>query len=366
MTIIDDHLYIEGWGLVNKNQSLRDSSTHEFTLFLESAKDKKSYKTELINHDLSEIMIDRRYSSCKTNEITNDRCNYIYKNVGFKTNINLESLNQDHSYQLFLGIHTKQTNLKLKSPLFYFEEKSLQKNYNDREIHINADFKLSQFKVYHDALVATPQPSISSTSNQINLGPNCSSSYNNRAYHQPNTLYQNILGKEMYLGLVSYYKVKVVDFGCNNLRRRVGEGTHQSNEIVFVPGTFVTFQGKPLSIDVVSIAAPVISANDIEIDQYSHFNPFLYAKAYDVVDKDITDRMSVYKNTVNTTIPGNYETCYSVENGKNRMTHLCIKVKVNKIRTRIRYINEKSLLNAKLSLWKDNQLYNLLYKALSK
>lgn len=366
MAIEDDYLHIEGWGLVNRNQNLKDISTHKFTVFLESASDHKYYNTELINHDLSEIMIDRRYSSCKPNETNNSRCNYSYKNVGFKTSINLTSLKEGHSYHLYIGIHTKQTNLKLRSPLFYFEEKSLQKKYNDREIHINSNFNLSQFSVYHDALVATPKPNISSPSNQINLGTNCSLGYNNRAYHEPNTLYQNILGKEMYLGLVSYYKVLVKDLGCNNLRRRVGEGSHQSSQFIYVPGTFVTFLGKPLSIDVISIAAPIISANDVEIDQYTLFNPYSYAKAYDVIDKDISNKINVYINNVNTKIPGIYDACYSVKNSKNRSSNLCIRVKVNKINTRIRYINKQSITDAHLSLWKESQLYNFLYTALSK
>ena len=366
MAVIDDLLLIEGWGLINKNQNLLGPSTHEFTLFLESTKENFFYNTELINYDLSEIMTDRRYSSCSQNEINNSRCNYTYKNVGFKTQIDLSLLSVDQSYQLFLGVHTKQTNLKLRSPLFYFEEASIEKKYEDKEIKIDSSFQLSQFMVYHDALVATPNPSISSTSNQINLGGNCSPGYNNRAYHQINTKYKNILGKEMYLNLVSYYKVKVRDLGCNDLRRRVGEGTSYTDQIIYVPGTFVTFQGKPLSIDVVSISKPIISASDVEIDQYSKYNPYSNVEAYDVIDKNLTNKILVYNNSVDTNVPGIYNTCYSVKNSKNRTANLCIKVNVKKIKTRIRYINNQSLFDAKLFLWKDSQLYTFLYNALIK
>ena len=136
--------------------------------------------------------------------------------------------------------------------------------------------------------------------------------------------------------------------------------------MIYVPGTFVTFKGKSLSIDVISIAAPLITASDVEIDQYTQFNPFLYASAYDIVDKNLTNKIIVDKNTVKTKIPGVYDTCYSVSNSKSRTTKLCIKVTVKKIKTRFRYINNDSLSNAKLVLWKETHLYNFLYKALLK
>jgi hypothetical protein len=78
--------------------------------------------------------------------------------------------------------------------------------------------------------------------------------------------------------------------------------------------------------------APELFANDIEINQYDEFDPFdsrIGLKAVDKVDGDITEKITVEENNVDTSVPGNYTVTYRVQNSSNEVTRKTINVKVN-------------------------------------
>ena len=72
------------------------------------------------------------------------------------------------------------------------------------------------------------------------------------------------------------------------------------------------------TIDVtVKAPTPTISANDISIGRDSKFDPFdpkIGLKAVDPIDGDITNKIKVKSNNVDTSVPGDYQVVYEVTN----------------------------------------------------
>ena len=74
---------------------------------------------------------------------------------------------------------------------------------------------------------------------------------------------------------------------------------------------------------------PTIIANDITLLKNQDFNPLNNVKASDEEDGDLTSKITITKNTVNTKNPGTYEITYQVVDSKNQKTEKTIKVFVN-------------------------------------
>ncbi len=75
---------------------------------------------------------------------------------------------------------------------------------------------------------------------------------------------------------------------------------------------------------------PVINAVDTTILQGALFDPLVGVTAVDATDGDITNKISVTNNDVNTNIPGVYHVTYSVTNDANKTTTKTIAVEVIK------------------------------------
>lgn len=87
---------------------------------------------------------------------------------------------------------------------------------------------------------------------------------------------------------------------------------------------------------------PVIIANDIEIEQFSPFNPIDYVKAFDQDDEDIINRV-IAPPSVNTDIVKEYIQCYEVSDKYLLKSEKCIKVNVIKAQSALRFIQQKRL-----------------------
>ena len=74
--------------------------------------------------------------------------------------------------------------------------------------------------------------------------------------------------------------------------------------------------------------APVINANDLTIYLNQEINPKELVSATDPEDGDLTSKITVSKNTVNTKQSGIYEITYQVTDSKNQTTSKTIKVNV--------------------------------------
>nr|WP_242590105.1 immunoglobulin-like domain-containing protein [Enterococcus sp. DIV0849a] len=85
------------------------------------------------------------------------------------------------------------------------------------------------------------------------------------------------------------------------------------------------------TINVTVFSKPELKANDIGIYQDDKFDPFdkrIGLNAYDKVDGDLTDKIAVVENDVNTAIPGKYKVTYEVKNNANKVTRKTINVRV--------------------------------------
>ena len=73
---------------------------------------------------------------------------------------------------------------------------------------------------------------------------------------------------------------------------------------------------------------PTISAKDKELVEGDTFNALEGVTAYDQEDGDLTSKIKVIENTVNTKVPGEYKVTYEVNDSTNRKSTTTIKVKV--------------------------------------
>lgn len=73
---------------------------------------------------------------------------------------------------------------------------------------------------------------------------------------------------------------------------------------------------------------PIIEANDVELTVGDEFNPRNGVTAYDLEDEDLTSRIIVKENTVNTKVKGTYKVVYEVTDNDGNTTTKEIKVTV--------------------------------------
>ncbi len=85
---------------------------------------------------------------------------------------------------------------------------------------------------------------------------------------------------------------------------------------------------KSINVKVLANEVPVINASDKTIYQNSEFNPKANVTASDKEDGDLTSKIEVIENTVNTEVLGEYKVTYKVTDSKNQSTTKTIKVTV--------------------------------------
>ncbi|MBR3210692.1 MAG: DUF5011 domain-containing protein [Bacilli bacterium] len=85
-----------------------------------------------------------------------------------------------------------------------------------------------------------------------------------------------------------------------------------------------------VSTPIVENQPPVINATNKEIREGEEFDPRKEVTAWDNEDGDITNKIEVTKNTVNTSTPGTYEVTYKVTDKNNQSTTKTIQVTVLK------------------------------------
>ncbi|MBB6453735.1 LPXTG-motif cell wall-anchored protein [Salirhabdus euzebyi] len=85
---------------------------------------------------------------------------------------------------------------------------------------------------------------------------------------------------------------------------------------------------KTITITVIGNEAPVIHASDLTLLVGDDFDPFAGVTASDKEDGDLTDRVQIDKNEVDTSTPGDYEVTYTVFDSKEKLTTKTITVTV--------------------------------------
>lgn len=111
-----------------------------------------------------------------------------------------------------------------------------------------------------------------------------------------------------------------------------------------------------IKVEVREDEAPVIYARDKTISVNTTFDAKENVTAHDREDGDLTDKIKVVKNTVNTKVLGTYSVIYEVEDAKNHKTTLEIKVSVVE-KTKIEQDGEFSL--EELTWNKTTKMYEI-------
>ena len=83
---------------------------------------------------------------------------------------------------------------------------------------------------------------------------------------------------------------------------------------------------RPIKVEINN--APTIEANDKIIKVGTEFNPLSDVTAFDAEDGDITNKINIVSNNVNTSKVGNYEVVYEVTDSKGVSTTKVISVVV--------------------------------------
>lgn len=365
VNITNNYITINGWGLLPARHHFIGSSTHSYDLVFKGNNHNLEYKGSINNTNLTKIMEYRGIPKCSQNSLNKKNCNYLFENVGFVFNVPLDDLKTNENYKLSLKLHSKPLKSTFITDLYYPKDTAIETIHNDRNIKLTAHYQTMNLEVFYHTLVARTKAS--PLSKAYETGKSCSHAYKNTAFFKQNAIFYNIRGIEKYNDLITYFKVNVKDAGCVNNRRRVDEGLIDQ-DTVYIPSTYVNYQGKPLSVQVKQILhKPIIKAENQTINQYSKYDPYNYAEAEDKQDGNITDKIVVTKNTVNTRIPGRYQTCYKVTNSFKLTSTKCIDVFVIKVKTYYRYINKRSkeVFYKNSVIWNTKDLQAKLNKVLS-
>lgn len=359
-----DTLIIEGWALLPTQQHFINEKTHAYELILrDEAENELHFPSQLEPIDLSEIMHYRGYPFCQANQVKNSACNYLFKNVGFKTTIDLNTLNSDQTYTFFIQVSGKTVQETYESPLYYPKDHIITHENKGKRYEMSSHYHKMGLEQFYHTLVVRKKPEPFTTT--VEIGENCSAAHENKAFFKQNTYFNNILGIKKYRGLITYFKVPLKDGGCHNGRRRVVEGD-DPHLFGYVPSTYVNYYGDPFRLTIETISStPIIIAKDQTIQQYSEFDPYFDTQVTDKLDQNVKQNLKV-KHNINTRIPGKYEACYHVKNHFGNQARKCINVQVVPIKTKIRYIHPISLqhLFNRSKLWSHMIYQNELINAL--
>lgn len=101
---------------------------------------------------------------------------------------------------------------------------------------------------------------------------------------------------------------------------------------------------KTVNVVVTGVPEPIITANDIEVSQYTEYNAKQYATATDVVDGNITENIKIIEDTVNINVVGEYKVTYTVTNSYNKTVTKTIKVTVVENAKPVIIVEDKEIL----------------------
>lgn len=308
--VSSDKLIIEGWGFINGNQHFIDASTHSISIEFSSNTDVFKSNVNLLPKDMSSLMYYRGARECGLNEYyqPSSKCNYSYKNVGFKAIVPLERFKKNEKYTAMLVVLAKQTNTTYKIQVYYPMLRPLIRQIGDYQFSLESSLKDTKLIINHDNVVVRSGPSASYP--VINYGPSCGDAYKNSLFYQSHQIFSNIIEK-INVNDISVYRLKGDLLSCKQLKQRVKEGS--TINPMYIASTFVEYSGTMLTIQnklindspVLTVEHPIIALNDA-------FNYKNYATAYDPEELDLTSKIQVLSNNYQNKI-GQYQIVLYVE-----------------------------------------------------
>ena len=246
--------------------------------------------------------------------------NYTYdlyiENANLKPKVAISTKNTSYYYNSTLGNSTGKTLLKDRYVMVY---SAAYDNGMPVAYLVTSDY-------FHDQKEWVSADSIKFTNTaygktSVTVSGNCYTWVN---YNTDDAKYSLISGlytntyvpvlEQKQVGSNTWYKVPVNLTGNDNV---------YGYTLSSAPGVSIT-----LSQSVVVNQKPTINANDKTIDEQTTFNPKDGITSYDPEDGDITSKIEVTENKVNTNVPGTYQVTYKVSDSKGETVTKTITVTV--------------------------------------
>jgi hypothetical protein len=306
--ISNDGITIKGWAFINENQHYRNTSDHAIQLEFISLNGSTIVDAVLTNISMTSSYEQLGLKYCIDGVYFSTTCNYFYEYVGFTVTVPLSLFTKGLKYTTNLIFYAYNSKTYLKTPLYHPIQDVIQTKVGDYLYTVVSKLNDTQFRIIETPIYARKSPG--KTGTIWATGTICSTNYSNKVYFKFGSVYTKILSR-VNTGNQTYYEVKAKLDVCQDMRRRIIEGTVLTP--VWISGMFVEYSGSPLEINSVLVnTKPVISAQDLIIEVGESTNLLDYAKCYDLEDGDISHKI-VIESTDYINKSGIYFVTYYVE-----------------------------------------------------
>ena len=142
-------------------------------------------------------------------------------------------------------------------------------------------------------------------------------------YNTEDKLYSKISGLYTYVPVLSSQKVG------NDTWYKVPVNLSSDNNVYgYTLASYSNYIRVDLATPIIENTKPVIVADNKTIEEKDSFNPKDKVTAYDNEDGDITNKIEIVSNKVDTNNPGNYEVVYKVQDSMNEVATKTITVTI--------------------------------------
>ena len=346
---------LSGWAFLMDAQHFKDKNTHDISIIVKGKGETHRFKTKLLSESFTKHMSYNGYRMCADNELNKKHCNYHYNAVGFEVEIPTHKFSYNDNYEFFIEVYGKKVKRRVQSPLYTPLIDVKRVIDGQAQITLTSRFKYEGFKIAYHTLIAMTSAHHTSEmpNNRLSTQQSCATQNKNTTYYILGDLFTKI--ESVVLNKITYFKAKVNPARCSSGLQRI-KFASKGKHTVYVPSTFVTFLGKPLTWKKIYISKEHLSASDIVLNQYDTYD--IYQSVSAKIDNVVHPKPTVVSNTVNTWISGVYQTCYRF--GK---LNACRKVTVKPVKTIMRFVNKSALNLEVFTLWdKKLNLIDLLIK----
>lgn len=324
----DKEIIVQGWGMGVEKHHYDSTSSHYYTLELNSKNHKKVYNSKPLYNSQTEMMKVLNARKCNQKEYykAGNVCYYNYDYVGFQFNIPLIDLKLDQKYDTKLKVYSNVLNFNLSADVFYPIELPIVIHKDTIEYKIQSNLYDTELIVAENAVFDRVGPS---KNHKIRKSKTyCSNTYGYSRYFEKGSVYKYVYEKIRNQSN-TYYRVKTSkDDVCKLKRNVIHEGTDYDS---WIASNWVDYSGDGLMIQVTDTnQAPqitILSHPNISIDHINDFNFKDFISAYDNEDGNITNKVKIM-NQVNLNVLGTHSLKLEVEDkyGKKASETLIVKV----------------------------------------
>lgn len=324
----EKEIVVKGWGFLSYEQHFYNEGTHRYRLELSNGKEVIQIPGTIRNVSQTKYMKPGGVRKCRWNEYhkTGNTCYYDLENVGFEFHIPYSKIKMNETYECNLIIDGLTSNRSRKIKLYFPLNQPKLKQKEQIRYQVNSELYDTKIKVEFDSVYVRPVPN--DFRYFYRKGRACSYSYGNTLYFKKGEVFSHVLERRL-IGDTNFYRVSSADAGCVNGMKVAKEGNtyHPS----WIPSTFVSYQGKPLTVSSVLInTPPVITIKKHPVIQEGNkLNPLDYVSAYDKEEGDLTNKIKHISGIVDSNKKGIYKIVYEVEDKYHSKDRKTLQVTVN-------------------------------------